>query len=462
MEQHEQAGSATADFGLRTLLVLAWPVVVARSTQAVIGFCDALMTAPLGEAAMAATTTGAMNAFSLIILPMGTVFIVQSMASQFKGKGNYAAARRYAYYGLILTLITGLLAVVATDAVGPVLGLLDLEPLVHTLMTDYLVIRLFAITPLLGIEVLGNWYGGLGKTWIHMVSGLVAMVFNIFFNWLLIQGNWGAPALGVEGAAYASAIASWVSFFGLIVIFAGQRFVPQKVTGPVKLRMHEFWRMLRFGVPNGINWFFEFAAFTLFINIIVADLGTTVLAAMMAVMAINSVSFMPAFGLSSSGAILVGQAIGSGMADHVRGIVRRTALVTMVWQGVVGLIYLAIPGVLMALFAPPGEQTTELLEIGTVLLMISVAWQVFDAVGMSVGEALRGAGDTAWPMWARLAVAWFVFMPVSYWTVSLRGGGHVAAMLCVVGYLALLSVLLGYRFLSGAWRKIDLTGTAPS
>ncbi|MGB1016676.1 MAG: MATE family efflux transporter, partial [Nannocystaceae bacterium] len=168
------------DFSLRALLTLAWPVVVARSTQAVIGFCDALMTAPLGEAAMAAVTTGSMNAFSLIILPMGVVYIVQSMASQFKGKGDHAAARRYAYYGLLMTVVTGVLAVMATGLVAPVLGLLDLDPLVHTYMSEYMVIRMFAMTPLLGIEVLGNWYGGLGNTRVHMAAGLVAMVFNVF------------------------------------------------------------------------------------------------------------------------------------------------------------------------------------------------------------------------------------------------------------------------------------------
>jgi len=445
------------DYGLRALLVLAWPVVVARSTQAIIGFCDAVMTAPLGEAAMAAVTTGAMNAFALIILPMGIIFIVQSMASQFKGKEDHAAARRYAYYGLILTAITGSLAVMATGLVAPVLGLLNLEPLVHTYMTDYMVIRLFTITPLLGIEVLGNWYGGLGNTRIHMAAGLVAMVLNVFLNWLLIQGRWGAPALGVAGAAYASAVASWVSFAGVLALFWMQKFVPQKVRGRLRLRMREFWRMLRFGVPNGINFFFEFAAFTLFINVIVADLGTTVLAAMMAVMAVNSVSFMPAFGISTSGAILVGQAIGSGHSDRVAGIVKRTAGVTMIWQGVVSLVYLAAPAFLMALFTPPGEHT-QLLTVGTVLLMISVAWQLFDSVGMSVGEALRAAGDTAWPMWARLGLGWMGFLPAGYLSVTVYGGGHVAAMLCLVGYLALLAVLLVYRFRSGAWRRIDLTG----
>ncbi len=450
--------SSVSDFSWHTLLKLAWPVVVARSTQAVIGFCDALMTAPLGEAALAATTTGALNSFAVVILPMGTIFIIQSLASQLKGKGDYAAARRYAYYGLIVTLITGVLAIVATDAVDPLLRLLDLEPVVHALMCDYLVIRLFAVLPLLGIEVLGSWYGGLGNTHMYMASGIVAMVVNVFCNWLLIQGNWGAPALGVQGAAYASVIASWVSFVGVLALFASQRYVPEKVTGPLKLRMHEMLRMLRFGIPNGINWFLEFAAFTLFINVVVADLGTTVLAATMAVMAVNSVSAMPGFGITSSGAILVGQAIGAGLFAQVRVVVKRTVVMAMVWQGFVGLLYLVFPGFVMSLFAPE-IGTGELLEVATVLLMISVAWQLFDAIGMTMSEALRGAGDTAWPMWARLFVAWIVWMPASYLWITIYDGGYVGAMVSVVGYLAVLAAALTYRFYAGAWREIELTGT---
>ena len=79
----------------------------------------------------------------------------------------------------------------------------------------------------------------------------------------------------------------------------------------------ELLRMLRFGLPHGLNWFLEFAAFALFINVVVADLGTVVLAAMMVVININSVSFMPAFGLTSAGAILTGRDLGEGFQDQV-------------------------------------------------------------------------------------------------------------------------------------------------
>lgn len=72
---------------LKTLFKLAWPIIVSRSAQVVIGIADAVMVAHLGEAALAATTTGAFNTFTLLILPMGIVFIVSSFASQLFGSG---------------------------------------------------------------------------------------------------------------------------------------------------------------------------------------------------------------------------------------------------------------------------------------------------------------------------------------------------------------------------------------
>lgn len=452
--------SAVGQGTLRTLLVLAWPVVVARSSQAVIGFCDALMTSSLGEDELAAVTTGSLNAFALAILPMGIAFIVQSFAAQLRGKGDLVAAHRYGWYGLILSAIVAVVAVAAIPLVGPVLGLLDYEPAVHEHMSAYLAIRLLAIGPFVATEALGNWFGGLGNTRLHMIAGLTAMAFNVFLNWVLIYGNLGAPAMGVEGAAVASVIATCIGLGFLLYAF-GRRWVIPRPPGPLRLRASEFARMLRFGVPNGLNWFLEFGAFLLFINVFVAELGTATLAAMMVVFNINSVSFMPALGLASAGAILTGEAIGRGRPDDVPRFVKTTMAVAAIWQCTVGLFYLLIPSALMSLFAPDDVRSAELLEVGAVMLAISAAWQMFDAAVLTLSEALRSAGDTTWTLWARLAMAWLVFVPAAFVSVKVLGGGHVAAMLCVVGYVALLAGLFAWRFRGGAWRRIDLTGVDP-
>lgn len=446
----------------RQLFTLAWPIVLARSAQAAIGFADAAMIAFLGEDALAATTTGALNTFAVFILPMGLVFIVQSFASQLLGQGDLLGARRYAWYGLLVAAITQAFAVAAIPLVDDVLALTDFTPAVQSLMATYIGIRLLSAGAAVATEALGTWYGGLGDTRLSLLANLTAMVVNIGLNWVLIYGHLGFPALGVEGAAIASTIATWVGFLAIAGVFA-RGYVPG-VTAPVpvrvRLRLAEFTRMLRFGLPSGLNWFLEFSAFLVFINVVFAGLGTLAVAAIMAVVQVNSISFMPAFGLSSAGAILVGQAIGAGKHASVPAIVRRTAIVCASYECLVGLFYLAIPAAIMATFAEGDVAITDLTALGATLLAISAAWQLFDALVMAYSEALRAAGDTAWVLWARVVLAWLVWLPLALWLVRGQGGGPAAATASMVVYMIALAAVILLRFRSGAWRSIDLTGQA--
>jgi len=355
----------------RDLLSLAWPIVISRASQVVVGVCDAWMVASLGTVALAAVTTGAMNVFTVLILPMGVTFIVSSFSSQLCGKGDLAGARRYGWYGLLLAAVTLVLCALAYPLVEPIVGLMPYEPAVAESLSVYIRIRLLSGGAAIGMEALANYYGGLGNTRLPMFANVAAMVLNVVGNWILIGGHLGAPAMGVAGAAWASVIATTLAFAGLLVFFL-------RDTGTVKagaLRMSEFVRMLRFGLPSGLNWFIEFLAFMFFVNIVVAGLGTTSLAGMMAVMQINSVSFMPAFAMASAGAILVGQSIGKGDKDGVGRIVRMTFTVTGSYQGLVGLMYLLLPGILFAPFVTDNADGAQLLSVGTKLLMLSAAWQ---------------------------------------------------------------------------------------
>lgn len=442
---------------LRTLLTLAWPVIVSRASQTVVGLTDAMMVAPMGAAALAATATGATNAFTLLILPMGVTFIVSSFASQLCGRGDLTGARRYGWYGLAVAVATEGLCLLAVPAVGPMLGLLPYDAEVEQLMGTYLRVRLVSGGAAIGIEALANYYGGLGRTRPGMGANLVAMGLNVGLNWVFIFGHLGAPALGVEGAALASTLSTVIAFSGFFAFFladapAGQR---------VKLKAAELTRMLRFGLPSGFNWFFEFLAFIFFINVVVAGLGTPALAAVNSVFALNSVSFMPAFGVTSAGAILVGQAIGAGAKDEVPAVVWLTARTSATWQGLVGLVYLAVPGLLLVPFAQ-GADAAQLAELGARMLMVSAAWQVLDATSLALAECLRAAGDTLYPLVARLVIAWALFVPGSYFTVTRLGGGEVVAMLWLVAYLAVLAGVLWLRFRGGAWRQVVLVEPSPA
>ncbi len=443
---------------LRTLLSLAWPIVIARATQAVVGFSDALMVAPLGEDTLAAVTTGALDVLTFVMLPMGTVFILQSFAAQLRGRGDMAGVRRYALYGLVFAAVAGAIAALAIPFVPAVLALLDYSEPVQRQMAEYLAPRLLSVAAIVGTEALNNWYGGLGNTRIALWVGVLTMVLNIIGNYALIEPRFGLPGYGAVGAAWASSLATWAGF--LFVLWLFSRGTGHDLpSGPSRLRMHELWRVVRFGLPSGVNWFLEFAAFALFINVVVGHLGTTVLAAFNVVFQINSISFMPAFGVASAGAILVGEAIGKRALDQVWPIVRMTLIVTSVWMVSVGVIYFLMPTQLMALFQSDEVPAAELARVGATMLGLCAVWQLFDAMTITFSEALRSAGDTAWPMTARILLAWFGFTPLAWAAVFWFGGGVVTVMWSVILYIAVLAVVLAVRYQSGRWKSIELVQT---
>lgn len=433
---------------------VAWPIMVSRMSQAVVGLSDTKMVAPLGSSALAATSTGAMNSFAVIIFPMAMIFLVSSFSSQMYGRGDAVGARRFGWYGLFLALLTQGFCLLSTFAVPAILSRNSFTPEVRELMSEYMVVRLWSCGAAVGIEALAGYFGGLGRTRPGMVANMGLMVANVIGNWLLIEGHWGFPAMGVRGAAMASTLSTWIALGGLIVYFLWTGRSLARTTW----KWSEFGRLVKFGLPAGCNWFLEIFAFIFFTNQVVAHLGTNSLAALNVVFTLNSVSFMPAFGLASGGAILVGQAIGSGSKDLVARIVALTTAATLLWQGATAVAYLLAPRQLIAFFTE-GEGAEETLRIGILMLMVSAAWQLFDAVATTLAEALRAAGDTTFPLLARLVVAWLVFVPGAMISVRVYQWSDAAATGWIVAYLALLAAALLWRFRTGAWRHVQLIET---
>lgn len=318
-------------------------------------------------------------------------------------------------------------------------------------MTRYMAVRLLTGGAAIGLEALSSYYGGIGRTVPGMVANVTAMVLNVALNWVFIWGHLGAPALGVVGSALASCLATGVAFAGFFAWFLHEgRGLPRPA-----LSVREWARMVRFGLPNGFNWLFEFAAFVFFVNVVMGGLGTAALAAMNSVLALNSLAFMPAFGVASAGAILVGQAIGAGAKDEVPGAVSLTLKVALLWQGLVGVVYLCFPALLMIPFAR-GADAEAVRAMGVKMLLVSAAWQLFDATATTFAETLRAAGDTFFPLMVRLLVAWCLFAPGAWLTVRRYGGDETGAMVWLVAYLGLLALVLVLRFRSGAWRRVQL------
>jgi MATE family multidrug resistance protein len=444
---------------LRTLLTLAWPIVIARATQSLMGFFDVLMVAPLGGDAIAATSTGALNSFSLVILPMGVAFIVQSFAAQLKGRGELVRARRFAWYGLMIAGASAVVTLAAIPLVNGVLARLDYTPVVRGLQTTYLEVRLASVAAVVGTEALGNWFSGIGNPRPQMRASLVMMAIDLPLNWLLIEGRLGAPALGVFGAALATSIGSWVGFLYMAWVFHRSR---EGRAPRLGLTRRELFRVLRFGLPNGVNWFLEFAAYTWFINAVMVHLGTVHLAALNVVFTINALSFMPAFGVATGGAILVGQWVGARVLDEVPRILRLTLAVAATWMGLIGLTYLVAPRAIFSLFVAEGDpQGPALLAAGAMMLALSTSWQPLDAIGLTLTESLRAAGDTVWALRARLVLGWGMFVPASYVLVVKLDAGIAGAIGSLLAYMTCLAAAFYYRYRSGGWKEIQLVEDLP-
>jgi MATE family multidrug resistance protein len=90
------------------------------------------------------------------------------------------------------------------------------------------------------------------------------------------------------------------------------------------------------------------------------------------------------------------------------------------------------------------------------MLLMSAAWQLFDAGSMVLSESLRAAGDTAYTMWARVVLAWAIWAPGSWYSVRHLGGGDTVAVGWLAAYLFVLAAVLLVRFQRGAWRRIEL------
>jgi multidrug resistance protein, MATE family len=438
----------------RDLFALAWPMILGRAAQSVVGFTDAVLVAPLGPDALAAVGNGALNAFAVFMLPLGVAFIVQSFAAQLTGRHDPARLRRYGWYGLGIAAVAELAALALIPAVPWLLARADYTPAVRALMGDYIALRLVGVGFAVGVEAVANWFGGQNNTRVGLAASVLVMALNVPLAYLLIYGAGPVPAMGVRGAALASVAASAAGFAAVAVAFArAGRGAPFP-----GWRWGEFLRVLRFGLPNGVNWFLEFAAFLFFIDVVFAGMGTAALAALMAVLQLNSIAFMPAFGLANAGAIHVGQAIGAGAADAVRALVRRTLLFALAWMAVVGAGYALAPRLLLSLFSPgTAAERVAFLGAAVPLLWVAVAWQLFDATTMVLSETLRAAGDTAWPMRVRIALSWGAFVPVTVLTAR-WGGGPVRALSWIVVYMAALAALMAWRFAGGAWRAMQLTG----
>jgi MATE family multidrug resistance protein len=179
-------------------------------------------------------------------------------------------------------------------------------------------------------------------------------------------------------------------------------------------------------------------------------------------------SFMPAVGVGIATTALVGRRIGQGRRDRARRAARSGLLAAMIYMGLCGLafwllrvqmirFFLALPGSGPAAAARAGPLAEEIVRVGSWILVFAAVFQLFDAASIVYVGALRGAGDTRWPMVATILMSWSITLGVGAAAVVwLPHWGSLGPWVAASLYTCALAVVLAWRFESGAWEKIDL------
>ncbi len=462
-EQPTQPGS-----GLLAVLSLSWPASLTMLNVTVVRFIDGLMVSDVGAEAVSAQFYGGICSFAPESFMIGLLGVVSTFVSQNLGARREQRCAQYAWAGMAVALVWAAMMMPLAAAADWGFGLLGYDESPQAAM--YFRYMVLAAPLTLGARVLEQFFYGLHRPGVVLAASVVANALNVAFNYVLIFGKLALPAMGLEGAALGTVLAWGVQLVILLAVFLAPAIHARYRTRRPNASWSQCKDILRIGWPAGVQLANDIFSWGVAIMVLVGQFGLADRAATTILMRYLGLSFMPAVGIGIATTALVGRAIGAGDLDLAKRRAREAVLLAAVWMGACGLVFWLWREPLIALFlreVPPVGYSSdqlatlqqEILTIGGRILVLAAVFQVADAVGIVYTGALRGAGDTVWPMVATMVTSWVAVVGggvaiVSAWPELGAAGPWIAATV----YVFILGGLVAWRFESGAWRSIDLLG----
>lgn len=441
---------------IKAILILGLPLVGGHLAQFAIGLVDTVMLGWYGVNELAAVTLASTYFFVLFIMGAGFAMAVMPMVAAAEASNDEISVRRATRMGLWLSLAYACAVMPLMIWSRPILQLLGQEPLVAQLAAEYLRVACWGIIPALLVMVLKSYLAALERTQVVLWVTLAAAVTNGVVDYMLIFGNWGAPELGLFGAALASLITQTVSLIA-VVAYAAWRLPDHQIF----LRLwRPDWEMMgrvfRLGLPIGLTLVSEVGLFAAS-ALMMGWLGTLSLAAHGIVVSVASATFMVHLGLCNVATIRAGNAYGRQDRVHMaRGAIAVTGL-SLAFAVVTMIVFFYAPVPLLSAFMEADNPyRLEILDVGATLLAVAALFQLVDgAQAMALG-LLRGVQDTKVPMVMAAMSYWLIGIPTSYYLGFVQGMGGVGIWLGLVVGLASTAVFLMTRFWGRAIKQIGV------
>jgi MATE family multidrug resistance protein len=445
--------------GWRELMQIAWPLIINSGTFAVLNFCDRLFLSWYGEAEFRASLPAGILFFTLVCGFMALAGFSNTFVAQFWGAGDREGCARATAQGILFSLLSFPLIMALTPVGLWMLRFSGHGAEVLALEEEYFSILMWCGGGMALSSALSSFFSGRGKTFVIMGCNIFANGLNILLNYVLVFGKWGFPEMGIAGAGWATVIGSWIS----PLIFALLYFSKPVNAGfkTLKNMRYDPWlfkRMIRFGLPSGIHWFLDVAAFTIFV-MLVGRMGAVAHIASNIALSVNLIAFMPMIGMGMAASILVGQYLGRNEPENAERIGWLTLKIGVGYILAIGATFLLFPLFYTHIFAGDAADSMasgELFKTTRILLAMLAVWGVADASALIISGALKGAGDTHFVMYFQSAVAWGFLVLGQLLIVFVFHGGVYASWIWTLLYIVILGIGFALRFRSGRWKSIDL------
>ena len=375
------------------------------------GLVDTIMVGRLGPAAIAATGMGSGVFMAIMIFGAGLMLGVDALVSRAAGAGRFDDCVRWLHQGVILALLVSPAVMLVTWLAFITIDAWGLNPQIAVLAKPYLEVIALSAFPLMLYAAFRRYLQGIHVVRPVMYALVSANLVNAAANAILIYGRFGAPALGVTGSAWSTCIARvyMAAFLYIAIRREHRRRGAAHPHVPFVLDVNRLRQLVALGAPAASQITLEVGVFAL-ATALAARLDAVSSASHQIALNIVSVIFMVPLGLASAGAVRVGHAVGAHDARRAR----RAGWTALVLGGavmiVLGLVLFLFPVRMLSVFTTDAR----VLEIGSRLLAIAAAFQLFDGTQAVTTGVLRGIGDTRTPMIMNVIGHWVLGLPVGY------------------------------------------------
>lgn len=432
---------------LRATFGLAVPLAGSHLAQMLTHVTDTVMLGWYGVDALAAATLATSVYFVFFIVGTGFAMAVMPLAAAAAASDDTQQVRRSVRMGLWISIIFGIIVSPALYFSNSMFLGLGQQADLSLVAQSYMRIALLGLFPAMTIMVLKSFFSALERPNVVLIATIGGAALNIIANYMLIFGNWGAPELGVRGAAIASVLTQFLALF-VLILFLYLQAEFKKYDLFVRIWRSDwvaFAEVFRLGWPIGITMLAESGLFSAS-AIMMGWLGVNVLAAHGIALQVAAVTFMVYLGLSNAATVRAGRALGRKDIIGVRMVSTSVLILTAIAIVATVAIFLVLPEQLLRLFLSPDDpQTMAIVAIGVPLLAAAALFQMADAGQVVVLGLLRGLKDTTVPMIIAAVSYWGVGMPVSYGLGFYFGYGGVGIWIGLAAGLFLAWGLMSLR-----------------